>query len=54
MGLAEIRARELTDEGFGKMFLDNPYLPARLAAEQVVIDLDTYYMESMTPNLEGL
>jgi hypothetical protein len=50
----EIRARELTDEGFGKAFWDNPYAPERLLDKREVIDLDTYYMESMTPNLGSL
>jgi hypothetical protein len=48
---AEIRARELTDEGFGKTHLDNPYLPPRLRERQMVVDLDTYYLESLTPDL---
>lgn len=47
----EIRARELTDLGFGKTHLDNPYLPRRLHEQRMVIDLDTYYLESMTPDL---
>lgn len=51
---AEIRARELTDEGFGKSFLDNPFRVPRLADRQEVVDLDTYFMESMTPNLGSL
>lgn len=51
---AEIRARELTDEGFGKNWLDNPYVPPRLSDQREVIDLDTYFMESMTPNLGSL
>jgi len=50
----EIRARELTDEGFGKFWLDNPYMPARLADRREVVDLDTYYMESLTPRIGGL
>lgn len=50
----EIRARELTDEGYGKSHLDNPYLPPRLQADRMVVDLDTYYAESMTPNLGQL
>lgn len=51
---AEIRARELTDEGFGKMFMTNAYMPERLRDRQETVDLDTYYMESMTPNLGSL
>src|SRR5690349_15710402 len=43
----EIRARELTADGLGKAHLDNPYLPPRLEAERMVIDLDTYYLESL-------
>jgi hypothetical protein len=50
----EIRARELTDEGFGKTHLDNPYMPPRLEAKRAVIDLDTYYLESLTPDLGTL
>lgn len=47
----EIRARELTDEGFGKTHWDNPYMPPRLAESQMVVDLDQYYLEQMAPNL---
>lgn len=50
----EIRARELTDEGFGKTHLDNPYLPPRLDSRRMVVDLDQYYLESMTPSLGQL
>jgi hypothetical protein len=50
----EIRARELTDEGYGKAFWDNPYAPERLLDRREVVDLDTYFMESMTPNLGSL
>jgi hypothetical protein len=45
----EIRARELTDEGFGKFWLDNPYMPDRMADRRQVVDLDTYFVESQTP-----
>lgn len=51
---AEIRARELTDEGFGKAWMDNPYLPPRLSEQRAVYDLDTVYSESLTPNLGEL
>lgn len=51
---AEIRARELTDEGFGKNWMDNPYLPPRLVEDRMVVDLDTYFMESQQPNLGQL
>ena len=51
---AEIRARELTDEGFGKTHLDNPYLPPRKQEQRMVLDLDTYFMESMAPSLGQL
>jgi hypothetical protein len=47
----EIRARELTDEGFGKTHFDNPYLPPRLQADRMVVDLDQLYQESMAPSL---
>jgi hypothetical protein len=47
----EIRARELTDEGFGKTHLDNPYLPPRLLERQMTVDLDTYFLESQVENL---
>lgn len=50
----EIRARELTDEGFGRSHFENRYLPPRLAEQQMVVDLDTYFLESMTPNLGAI
>lgn len=50
----EIRARELTDEGYGKNWLDNPYMPPRMDERRSVIDLDSYFMESQTPNVGSL
>lgn len=50
----EIRARELTDEGFGKFHLDNPYLPARLLEEQMVVDLDQLLADTTIPSLGQL
>lgn len=50
----EIRARELTDEGFGKTHFDNPYLPPRLEASRMVVDLDQLYLDSMTVDLGSL
>lgn len=50
----EIRARELTDEGYGKAWFENPYLPPRLESDRMVVDLDQLFLEQLNPNLGAM
>jgi hypothetical protein len=51
---AEIRARELTDEGFGAFHMKNPYATERQREAQFVVDLDELFAQNQTPNLGAL
>lgn len=51
---AEIRARELLDEGFGMTHLPNPFVAQRQNVYQESIDLDEYFAAQQQRNLGGL
>lgn len=51
---AEIRARELTDEGFGAFHMPNRYSTERQQQGQYVMDLDELFAQQLTPNMGPL